>query len=189
MGRVKDLVGSTFFSGKSHLINIYDKYLDNLIKEVNKVAEIGVSQNSLNGWQILYPMATIVGMDSSYVKEIGKGFTAWVRGVTKNYLVIGGCQENAEDLDRLLELGPFDLIIDDASHLPEHQVFTFEYLWPYLNSNGLYIIEDIQIPCEKLCNEYKKVLETAQKVPHKELIFLQSDVPTSLVILITKGEN
>ena len=36
-----------------------------------------------------------------------------------------------------------DVIIDDGSHLPIHQVKSFEVLWPKLNEGGIYIIEDI----------------------------------------------
>ena len=37
-----------------------------------------------------------------------------------------------------------DIIIDDGSHLGEHQVFSFMYLNKYLSKNGIYVIEDIQ---------------------------------------------
>lgn len=37
----------------------------------------------------------------------------------------------------------FDVIIDDGSHDPEHQQISFETLWPYVASGGLYIIEDL----------------------------------------------
>lgn len=37
-----------------------------------------------------------------------------------------------------------DLIIDDGSHLIDHMILSIETLFPYLNKNGLYIIEDIK---------------------------------------------
>jgi len=37
----------------------------------------------------------------------------------------------------------FDIILDDASHLPEDQVKTLDLFAPLLSKNGLYIIEDI----------------------------------------------
>ena len=38
----------------------------------------------------------------------------------------------------------WDIIIDDASHVPWHQIATFEWLWPSVRANGIYIIEDIE---------------------------------------------
>ena len=37
----------------------------------------------------------------------------------------------------------YDVIIDDASHLPEHQVASYQIFGPYLKKGGVYIIEDI----------------------------------------------
>jgi hypothetical protein len=38
----------------------------------------------------------------------------------------------------------FDIIIDDASHLPEHQVFTCKFWSRLLKEDGLLVIEDVQ---------------------------------------------
>jgi hypothetical protein len=40
--------------------------------------------------------------------------------------------------------GRFDIVVDDGSHLPNHQRITFETLWPTVVSGGLYIIEDVE---------------------------------------------
>lgn len=37
-----------------------------------------------------------------------------------------------------------DLIIDDGSHVVEHMILSIETLFPFLNKNGIYIIEDIK---------------------------------------------
>jgi spermidine synthase len=37
----------------------------------------------------------------------------------------------------------YDLIIDDASHLPEHQIATLDLFAPLLTEGGVYVIEDI----------------------------------------------
>ncbi len=42
------------------------------------------------------------------------------------------------------ELGPFDFILDDGSHLNAHQIETFALLWPHLKDGGTYIVEDVQ---------------------------------------------
>jgi hypothetical protein len=38
--------------------------------------------------------------------------------------------------------GPFDVIIDDASHLSSKTIESFELLWPHLKSGGWYVVED-----------------------------------------------
>src|SRR6185369_12925099 len=58
--------------------------------------------------------------------------------------------------------GPFDLIVDDGSHDPHHQVLGLQILSPYLTEDGLYIIEDVnnfdelkqKIPMDVICISY-----------------------------------
>ena len=40
--------------------------------------------------------------------------------------------------------GDWDIIIDDGSHVPEHQIFSFGSLFSHLKPGGLYIFEDIE---------------------------------------------
>jgi hypothetical protein len=42
------------------------------------------------------------------------------------------------------ERGPFDIIIDDGSHVPKHVVTSFHILFPALSDDGIYLIEDVQ---------------------------------------------
>ena len=42
------------------------------------------------------------------------------------------------------ERGPFDIVIDDGSHVPKHVVASFNLLFPPLADGGLYVIEDVQ---------------------------------------------
>jgi len=42
------------------------------------------------------------------------------------------------------EAGLFDLIIDDGSHINEHVIKSFEFLFPKLKIGGIYVIEDTQ---------------------------------------------
>ena len=45
--------------------------------------------------------------------------------------------------------GAIDIILDDGSHIPEHQKISFEYLWNLVKPGGFYIIEDIFVDmCE-----------------------------------------
>ena len=55
--------------------------------------------------------------------------------------VFKGDQSKKEDLDRvILEIKKANIIIDDGSHLPEHQLFTFNYLFEKLLDFDVYIL-------------------------------------------------
>ncbi|HKU26538.1 MAG TPA: hypothetical protein VJQ54_13770, partial [Candidatus Sulfotelmatobacter sp.] len=54
-------------------------------------------------------------------------------------------QTDAEKLsDISMRYGPFDIVIDDGSHMNEHVLRTFQILFPLLNTPGYYAIEDLQ---------------------------------------------
>ncbi|MGK5691807.1 hypothetical protein ACSNOJ_02660 [Streptomyces sp. URMC 128] len=56
-----------------------------------------------------------------------------------------GDQGNTETLVAIAEEhGPFDIVIDDGSHENEHVRTSFDALFPYVRSGGLYVIEDLQ---------------------------------------------
>lgn len=40
------------------------------------------------------------------------------------------------------EFGPFDVVLDDGSHVCPHQIASFEGVWPHLKNGGLYMVED-----------------------------------------------
>lgn len=42
------------------------------------------------------------------------------------------------------EIGPFDFVIDDGSHLNAHQIESFRILWPHVKDGGWYVVEDVQ---------------------------------------------
>lgn len=61
-----------------------------------------------------------------------------------NVEVILGDQSKGETMRLLQKLGPFDIIIDDGSHVPSHVIFTFFNMWSTIKPGGLYIIEDLE---------------------------------------------
>lgn len=100
-----------------------------------KILEIGVLDgNSLKTWKDYFYNAKIVGIDinpdcSQYVEE--------------RISVEIGDQTDPEFLKKVVEKhGPFDLILDDGSHMNDHVVFTFKELFPTLKNGGTYVVED-----------------------------------------------
>lgn len=59
-------------------------------------------------------------------------------------LIMWGDQSRKETMDAVCGRGPWDIIIDDGSHVPSHVVFSFVHLFPCLVPGGLYIIEDVE---------------------------------------------
>jgi hypothetical protein len=56
-----------------------------------------------------------------------------------------GSQTDANFIGALCDQhGPFDIVIDDGSHVPAHVARSFELLFPRLADRGLYVIEDVQ---------------------------------------------
>ena len=55
-------------------------------------------------------------------------------------------QSNSLELDKFVAtVGiKFDVILDDGSHVPEHQILTINKLWDLVKPGGIYIIEDIE---------------------------------------------
>ena len=63
----------------------------------------------------------------------------WLKYEVKNYHVLDASQpETAEILG-----GTWDIVIDDGSHIPYHQVKTLEIFGKRIRPDGYYIIEDI----------------------------------------------
>ena len=62
------------------------------------------------------------------------------------FSIFKGDQSSEKDLERFLTKinKPIYFINDDGSHIPEHQLLTFNKLFPILEENGVYIIEDIE---------------------------------------------
>jgi len=111
-----------------HVFSIFD-----LSSEFN-VLEIGVDKgDGMLQFKELFPNCSICGLDIREDTPNSPVGNIWI-----------GSQTDTELLDELnKEEGPFDIIIDDGSHVNEHQILTFEYLFPKLKPGGVYIVEDI----------------------------------------------
>jgi cephalosporin hydroxylase len=88
-------------------------------------------------WKALFPGASVVGVDIKLRRWLTRQPSA--DGVV--YL-----QGDQTDVARLEEIaakyGPFDIVIDDGSHVTDHVAGTLRRLLPHVRPGGVCIIED-----------------------------------------------
>jgi hypothetical protein len=121
----------------THYFPIYEKLFQEYIGKYVLFLEIGVAEGgSLQMWKKYFGLnSKIIGIDKRkecYFKE--------------NQINIKiGNQSDKKFLQSIVdEFWRFDIILDDGSHHMRDMKASFEFLYPNLKTNGLYIIEDIE---------------------------------------------
>lgn len=105
-------------------------------RTISKIAEIGLFHGDSVRWLLeRFPDSAIIGAD------ILPAQPDWP--VDSRFLPYQLDQASRHQLDNFFSLSDFDLIIDDGSHYPQHQINTLLSGMDSLNSNGIYIVEDI----------------------------------------------
>jgi hypothetical protein len=113
----------------AHYFPIYERHFEQYRNKYVRVLEIGVDHGgSLQLWKRYFGLqAVIVGVDIN--PECAK--------YTEDRIEV----HTMDQCDpRIADLGEFDIIIDDGSHILSHQKISFNHLWP--NCRGVYLIED-----------------------------------------------
>jgi hypothetical protein len=126
----------------NHCCHVYTPVYWELFKDrretVSRVLEIGVSEGkSIRMWQEFFPNALIYGIDNN---------DRWEGERIDRVQLFHVDQSSADSLYdwlRPLASGPFlDIIIDDGSHIFQHQVTSMRTLLPFLKPDGIYVVED-----------------------------------------------
>lgn len=128
---------ATFIQKSPSHLRFYKRLLATMEPEPRRVLKIGVKGGGSTAfWKALFPSATVVGLDLKL---------RWLPGLSEDGVI--HLQGDQTDVGRLREIadqyGPFDLIIDDGSHVASHQVTTIRTLLPRVHPGGFYVIEDI----------------------------------------------
>lgn len=116
----------------------YESLFNNYRLNKLKYLEIGILKGeSLKIMREVFTNAQyIVGID---INQTCKQF----ENSDKNIFTEIGDATDKHFIDKIIEkYGKFDIILDDGSHTNEDVIKTFEILFPLLNDDGLYIIED-----------------------------------------------
>lgn len=118
---------------------IYPTYIEKFYQTNGGIIEIGLEPQSGNAslsmWLELFPKMHIYGLDRGTPNEF-----------KDRYTILQCDQSDSEQLDKCTDNinHPIYFINDDGSHIPEHQLLTFNKLFPLLEVGGVYIIEDIE---------------------------------------------
>jgi cephalosporin hydroxylase len=128
---------ATFIQKSPSHLRFYKALLAAMEPSPRRVLEIGVKGGGSTAfWKALFPSATVVGLDLKL---------RWLSGTNDDGVIY--LQGDQTDVARLREIadqyGPFDLVIDDGSHVPADQAITLRTLLPRVQSGGFYVIEDI----------------------------------------------
>lgn len=122
-----------------HYERVYQHFLS---RTPEYLLEFGISNftkeferrsGSLFAWSELYPNCKILGVDRDPDRMFAEG----------NIRTVLADQENADSLEALSHTISPDVIIDDASHVFENSIRTFNALFPKLKPGGVYLIEDV----------------------------------------------
>jgi demethylmacrocin O-methyltransferase len=129
--------------GQHFYTPIYHRLFEPFRKRAVRVLEIGVGGYryrtiggaSLAMWAEYFPQGRIVGID----------IAPKALDLDPRITLLQGSQADASFLAGVAsEHGPFDLVIDDGSHVPKDIIVAFDVLFPSLADGGLYVIEDTQ---------------------------------------------
>lgn len=116
----------------------YQSLLNDFRDKPVKYLEIGVfNGGSIQAFRETFPKSTcIVGLDINHQCKLYEN--------TKNnlFVEIGDATDPQFIKDITKKYGTFDIILDDGSHINRDVIQTFELLFPLLNDDGLYIVED-----------------------------------------------
>lgn len=113
----------------------YEKYLPFKREDKLKIFEIGVARGeSLRMWKDYYYNSDILSID----------ILPECKQYEENRISIEiGSQTDGVFLDGIShKYGPFDMIIDDGSHINSDVIYSFQRLLQYIRLGGIYIVED-----------------------------------------------
>lgn len=127
-----------------YTVDVYQRYLEPLRDRPIRLLEIGVQEGrSLNLWGLVFAsdQTQITGVDIDLSK---------CRWSPPQGCELLQCDINNRALisQIAIDRGPFDVIIDDGSHLAADQLAGFDMLWPHLAPSGLYFVEDLELNYE-----------------------------------------
>lgn len=154
---------------------VYERLLAPVQETATSILELGVYQGaSLRAWRDFFVNSQVFGFDECH--EI---FEERIR-------CFRGRQDRIEDLAYLLEKSGlmFDLIVDDCSHVPRHQIGSLCVLHRFLKTGGIYVVEDVRN--EQVWQAFREFFPEAELIDTRPTSKLENDL---LVIVRNQAED
>ena len=137
------ILGLKHFTDKAYWHRYTEFYFNffNLKKnDTINILEIGIAHGgSIKMLHDFFPNSNI------YCFDIDERYVNNIRNYSKRvypFQIDCGNQKKLNDLIKSLNV-KFDIVVDDGSHIPEHQFISLNTLFPFVSKNGLFIVEDI----------------------------------------------
>ncbi len=188
--------------------SLYRKYLKEFRFKKIRLLEIGVGGyedperggGSLRMWRSYFPFSRVYAIDINDKSPHEE----------RRIKIFKGSQSDTLFLEKMLDqTGNLDIVIDDGSHISEDVITSFEFLFPYLNDGGVYVIEDTQTSYWKECggsmdkkatttmNYFKKLIDGLNyeefPVPGYRADYFEENIVSihfyHNIIFIKKGKN
>ena len=120
-----------------HYFPIYERHFRDFVYKPVTFIEIGCGRGgSLQMWKRYFgPHARIVGIDIlSECKQFEEDQVE----------IRIGAQQDLQFLESIVaEFGAPDIVLDDGSHVMSHVIASFQFLYPRVAKNGVYMVEDL----------------------------------------------
>lgn len=130
-----DKVGVHTFNHRNFL-DIYERHFHHLRDNSITLLELGIlNGSSLKVWNDYFPKGKIVGVDIDPTRKMHEA---------DRINIYIGSQDSEDLVNQINHQYPdgFDVIIDDASHINELTLKSFQLLFPMVKPGGYYVIED-----------------------------------------------
>ncbi len=127
------------------ILAFYRRLLAGLDREPTSILEIGVKGGGSTAlWKALFPDASVVGLDIKLRRWLES------RPEADGVVYLEGDQTDVARLEEIAtRYGPFDVVIDDGSHVTDHVSGTLRCLLPHVRPGGVYVIEDTHSSMKK----------------------------------------
>jgi hypothetical protein len=132
-------IGLKYITDKAyfHLFTeFYNDYFEKFLDRPINILEIGIFEGkSLLMLKEFFPEATIYSIDinpASVALNLGSNIHTYLCS-----------QDDFPNLQDIFNDKKFDIIIEDGSHMTSHQQTSLGFFFPYLNSGGIYVCEDL----------------------------------------------
>jgi predicted O-methyltransferase YrrM len=125
------------YKGLSYLQR-YEPYFQTKRYEKNNILELGVlGGNSMRTWLEYFPESNVIGIDIDPARK------HVFNTVPRTEVIIGSQTDKNVRNEVLQKYKTLDIVLDDASHVNEMSIKSFNLYWPLLRDGGVYIIEDV----------------------------------------------